>query len=341
MRSPGGVDYTGNELASAQIVGGAGGNASQGNAGAGGNLSGLNLGVQSVALKTVNGTFIIDGWLQAIGGAGGNSTNGLGGVGGAVGKSTLASADGDPNLNFGILVNGGFGGDGSSGGGAGGGIKKLTVNPPSETDLYAAVIAAGNGGDATVAGVGGDGGAIKGVVQSKDVNSAITAILGGNGGAGAGAAGGTGGSVRGVNSVGFIGLPADDATNLGVFDMGITAPAISAMFAGGNVSQGIFAGRGADGAANGSVSNIVARQIAAIGAVVDENGLFGVATAVTNVTADLIGYEVVRDNVFESTAAGDVSPSTAVPVDGFILAGTVSGIDTLDNDRTAAFTFNG
>ena len=135
-----------------------------------------------------------------------------------------------------------------------------------------------------------------------------------------------------MNTVGFIGLPSGETGYLGVFSNEIFSPTVEALFAGGQVSQGIFSGRGGDDAANGSVHNVVARQIAAIASAVDDNGLFGVATAVTNINADLIGY-VIDGGI-------TASPSTAKPVDGFILATTVSGITTLDPSRTASLTFN-
>ena len=336
-----GDDVARNELGSAHLLAGAGGSASQGDGGIGGDITGANVAVQKYTYVTTSDTpFYEDGWINVAAGAGGNSANGHGGAGGTVVKSIAASADGDPNLGFGVLATGGAGGNGTLGGGTGGGIKKLTVNTPSETDVYAGIVAAGDGGDATISGAGGAGGNVKGIVQTKDVNSAITAILGGSGGTGIGSAGGLGGSVKNIDTVGFIGLPADSA-NLGVFDADVVSPTIQSFFADGAVAQGIYAGRGADGAANGSVHNVVARQIAAIGAVVNEQGLFGVAAAVTKVSADLIGYEVTRDNIFESTVPGGVSPSTAVPVDGFILAASVSGITTVDEARTGAFTFNG
>ncbi len=326
-----GADYRGNELFNASLVGGSGGAATHGMGGAGGSVTGFNVGV--------------DGSITATGGKGGDTTNGIGGAGGSVVKSTAASANageyGVYGVTYGVLITGGEGGDGTSGGGAGGGLKKLTVNTPSSTDIYAGVLAAGNGGTARIDGAGGAGGNVKGVSQNKDVNSAITAILGGSGGTSGAGTGGVGGSVKNVDTVGFIGLPANDVDTLGVFDPDISSPVIQALFADGQVTQGIYAGRGAGGSGNGSVHNVVARQIAAIGAVVDEQGLFGVAAAVTKVNADLIGYEVVRDNVFQSSAAGSVSPAAAVPVDGFILAASVSGVTTLDPARTAAFTFNG
>ena len=321
-----GADYAGNELFAGQAMSGSGGSASQGAGGAGGAITGLNVSAE--------------GYFEINAGLGGASTGGHGGNGGAIIKSTVASAFGDTESGFGILVDGGSGGDGTSGGGNGGTIKNLTVNTPSASDLYAAVIAAGNGGNATTSGDGGTGGSIKGVTQSKDVNSTITAILAGNGGTGTGGAGGVGGTVKNVDTVGFVGLPADDSTYLGVFDPAISSPNIDALFAGGQVTQGIFAGRGGDGAANGSVHNIVARQIAAIGATVNDQGLFGVAVAVTKVNADLIGYDINGGDTFVSSTGSNTSPSTAQPVDGFILAASVSGITTIDSNRTTLFTFS-
>jgi hypothetical protein len=66
------------------------------------------------------------------------------------------------------------------------------------------------------------------------------------------------------------------------------------------------------------VTNITARQIAAIAAAADVNGLFGVASVVSKIHADLIGYDVDRDGVFDSTGTG--SPSQDRPIDGFVLA---------------------
>ena len=215
-----------NELGSAKIVSGTGGDASQGNGGEGGSITGLKVGVQSHGYE---------GSVTAVyAGAGGNSTNGHGGAGGSIIKSTVASVDGDQILGFGVIVDAGRGGDGTLGGGSGGGIKKLTVNTPSEPNVYAAVVAAGNGGNATQSGAGGTGGNVKGISQSKDVNSAITAILGGSGGTSAGGTGGAGGSIKKIDTEGFIGLPANDTTNLGVFDAGISSPDIEALFAGGS-----------------------------------------------------------------------------------------------------------
>ena len=336
-----GTNVARNELGSADIIAGVGGSASQGIGGAGGNITGLDASVQRYYFGTPDSVGVADGWIAVTAGAGGASANGAGGNGGSVLKSTVASAAGDLERGFGVLVEGGAGGDGTSGGGAGGSIKTLTVNTPSESDVFAAVIAAGSGGSATTSGTGGAGGGIKGIAQSKDVNSSITAILGGNGGTGDGGAGGTGGTIKKVDTVGFIGLPANDTTYLGVFDAGIASPEVDALFADGVVTQGIFAGRGGSGATNGSVHTVTARQIAAIGASVDDQGLFGVAAAVTKVNADLIGYDINGGDTFVSSTGANTSPSTAQPIDGFILAASVSGVTTLNSARTSAFTFAG
>ena len=103
--------------------------------------------------------------------------------------------------------------------------------------------------------------------------------------------------------------------------------------------QGIFAGRGEGG--NGLVKNVTARQIAAIGAAPDANGLFAPAASVSKITADLIGYETTRDNVFQSSDGGSSSPENVQPIDGFIIANAVSDIMTVNNGRTADFTFIG
>ena len=253
---------------------------------------------------------------------------------------TNFAAAADPYSGVGVLIRGGVGGAGAAGGGTGGGIKQLNINSPSNPDVYAAVLLGGDGGAATQAGPGGTGGGIRGVTQTKDVNSSLSLLQGGDGGASADGEGGHGGTIKNINTVGFIGLPATEAVNLGVFNAAVPSVLIDSLFDSANIPQGIFAGRGGAGGIPGSVINVVARQIAAIGASVDANGLFGVASEVTNVQADLIGYEVVRNNAFDSTIPGS-SPSQAQPIDGFILATSVSDVTTSDDARTAAFTFGG
>ena len=339
-----------NELTSALIESGNGGSASAGNGGAGGGIVGLNLAVQSVVTKipgTQNYEFL-GGSVAVVSGAGGNGAGGLGGNAGVVSKSTVASLTGDPTLGYGVLVAGGAGGDGSFGGGKGGGIKSIGMNTASTNDALAAVLVGGRGGAATASGLGGRGGTIKAITQSKDVNSNINTIQAGDGGASASGQGGVGGSVKQITSEGFIGLPSVTTggvgTYLGVFDDVISSPTVASFFATGvNVPQGIFAGRGGAGGTNGSVLDVVARQIAAIGATVDANGLFAPAKQINNIKADLIGYDAGQDGVFTSTRAGGVTPATARPIDGFLLAGTIGTITITSGDatRTDRFEFQG
>ena len=337
-----------NELASAVLTSGSGGDASAGNGGAAGNITNTSVDTQQAGLNIYidntlasQATTFKDGSVTVVSGDGGVGHGGTGGKAGSINNSTIASVNGDTGSGYGVLVKGGTGGNGDIGGGDGGGLKKLTVNAPADSTLYAAVVVAGNGGNARTDGSGGKGGNISGITQAKDVNSAINVIQGGNGGDGVGASGGVGGTIKNINTVGFIGLPSTDSANLGAFyDIPGGSPEVAALFASANVPQGIFAGQGADGAANGSVLNVVARQIAAIGATVQANGHFAVASAVNGVTADLVGYQVNRGlTTFQSTDGSSTSPSTAVPIDGFILAAAVSGINTEDNNRTGLFTF--
>ena len=343
-----GLVFNFNELASAVLTSGNGGDASAGNGGAAGNITGTTVDAQQAALSIyINNTNVTpvptfkDGSVTVVSGDGGVGHGGTGGKAGSINVSTIASVDGDASSGYGVLVKGGTGGNGDVGGGEGGSLKKLTINSPSDSTLYAAAVVAGNGGAALTGGTGGKGGSISGITQSKDVNSSINVIQGGNGGDGVGASGGVGGSVKNVNTVGFIGLPSTETANLGAFyDIPGGSPDVAALFASSNVPQGIFAGQGAEGATNGSVLNVVARQIAAIGASVEANGHFAVASSVSNITADLVGYQVNRGmTTFQAADGSSTSPSTAVPRDGFILAAVVSGINTEDNARTGLFTF--
>ena len=340
--------FTGNELASALLSSGSGGAASAGNGGAGGSITGSNVTTQEAGLAVVINNVsqppvAKDGSVTVISGNGGVGHGGTGGDAGSINQSTVASVDGDPVSGYGVLVKGGVGGNGDTGGGKGGSLKQMTINGPADPTLYAAVVAAGNGGNALKDGFGGKGGGVKNLSQTKDVNSAINVIQAGNGGLGVGEAGGAGGAVKSINTVGFIGLPSTDTANLGAYyNLPTGSAGVEALFASSQVPQGIFAGQGGNGAANGSVENVVARQIAAIGASVEANGHFAVASKVDNITADLIGYQVDRSlTTFESAGGSGVSPAAAVPIDGFILAAAVSDINTKDNSRTALFTFNG
>ena len=359
----GGKAYDTNELASALLTSGSGGTASAGYGGPAGGITEANVVTQQATLVVViDGTRyfegVKDGSATVVSGDGGTGHGGGGGKAGTINGSTIGSVGGDPGLGYAVLVKGGVGGDGDTGGGAGGSLKKLSINGPADSTLYAAVAVAGKGGDALSNGVGGKGGGIGGITQTKDVNSAINVIQAGDGGTGAGNVGGAGGSVKNINTVGFIGLPSTNSESLGAFNQTPVSSAVSSLFASsalritgagattaGGIPQGIFAGEGMDGGVNGSVLNVVARQIAAIGATVQANGHFDVATSVDNITADLIGYYEAPVGVdgtgkpFRSVNGAGTSPSSAVPVDGFILAGTVSGINTVNNDRTNAYTF--
>lgn len=334
----GGSSLATNELTSASLVAGNGGDGANGAGGKGGDILSADASVQARTVFFTTGQSTFGGSVQALAGNGGNSTGAIGGAGGIIKTSTLASVQGDQQAGFGVLAAGGRGGDGTAGGGNGGSIQTLTINSPSDPTLYAAAVFGGDGGAALGSGVGGSGGAIKGVTQTKDVNSSINVVMAGDGGAG----GGSGGKVKKIDTVGFIGSPNSATQNrLGVFNASINSPEIASFFASGLVPQGIFAGRGEGG--NGSVSKVVARQIAAIGAAPDADDLFAVASLVSNIRADFIGYDAGSGTVgaFDSSAGGRVSPATAVPLDGFILAAAVGEINTADNARTAEYTFVG
>jgi hypothetical protein len=314
---------TRNMLNSAQLTAGRGGKGLGEDGGAGGDVIGADLAVQSL--------YVYPSFLKVQSGDGGLSQGGAGGNGGKIDNSALASAQGNVITGYGVLAQAGDGGAGTSGGGKGGNVHKLTVNSPSNPDIFGAVIIGGNGGVAE-SGDRGIGGSIKGVTQSKDVNSSINLIAAGDGR--------IGGSVKNVKTVGFIGAPISATeNNLGAFNGSVVSAEIQALYPNGQVPQGIFAGRGDAG--SGTVENINARQIAAIGAGPNANGVFGLAALVSNVNADLIGFEVIRDNAFQSTAGGGASPAAAQPVDGFILAAAIEEINTVNNARTALFTFLG
>ncbi len=350
----GSLSVSTNELGSALIESGHGGNASAGNGGAGGGIVGLNVAVENILARFVDPATqtpyfaLLDGSATVMTGAGGDGHGGLGGNAGTVSKSTVASLSGDVQLGYGVLVAGGTGGAGDLGGGTGGGIKTLAVNTASTNDAFAGVLLAGDGGASTGSGAGGRGGTVKGITQSKDVNSTINTIAAGDGGASAGGVGGVGGSVKNVSSEGFIGLPsittATEGLYLGVFNDAISSPTVASLFAtGASVPQGIFAGRGGNGAANGVVNEVVARQIAAIAATVDAAGVFAPAATISNIDADLIGYDAGQDGTFTSSQPGVHTPVGVRPVDGFLLAGNYGTITVTNGDlaRTGLFEFKG
>jgi hypothetical protein len=294
-------------LIGAWSFGGDGGRGRSGDGGAGGAVS--NIFVASANLP-----------IEVNGGHGGNGEglpSARGGAGGSVTGARLGLTGLVDVGAYGISVVGGGGGTGVSAGGSGGNLAALTVDAAASKVLQSAGLFGGQGGDATgvrgLGGVGGVGGAITGVSNLKDLNSSINIISAGNGGKALSGTGGAGGTVAGVASVGLIGKPASSAARLGAFDEY-------------GDPQGIFAGRGGAGSTaalgglNGSVINISARQIAAIGANPDASGLFAPANRVQMVRADVIGFDVAGDGLFNDSLGGAQSPSLVKPTDGFVIA---------------------
>lgn len=311
------------QLGGAYFQSGSGGSGDSGDGGKGGDLSKITVGVNG-SLHTGGLTLIAGG-----GGDGGVTaapgSKAKGGAGGAVLSSTLGIVY--PVVGETITVTSGEGGIGRATGGAGGVINGLSLNAAQTTIQSGPQLRSGDGGAAlNNLGVGGKGGDVLNISQTKDINSAIQLIEAGNGGEALLGRGGVGGNVTGVKVAGFIGRPNDGTANLGVFDNL------------GDV-QGLYSGRGGDGVnvgAAGSVSTVVARQIAAIGAAYDAVAeTFARALKVGNVTADVIGYEVTRDNVFEDSVGGSASPSSVKPLDGFILANAIQAV----NKTRAGFVF--
>ncbi len=229
-----------------------------------------------------------------------------------------------------MVIHSGFGGDGIATGGTGGTLSAVRVNIAQSdvsNDVPSVLLVAGDGGAAnSLTGIGGKGGDVSKLVEGKDANSAINLIQAGNGGDNPLGTAGAGGNVSSIQTVGFIGRPSDGTAPFGVFDF-----IDSQEFA-----QGLFSGRGGVGVTNGvngSVINVIARQIAAIGAAEDPNtGLFAAASKIANVTADLIGYDADRgtgnagDGVFNDGNGGSASPSQVKTQDGFILGTVISKV---------------
>jgi hypothetical protein len=306
-------------LFGAKLTAGDGGEGGSKDGGAGGAVTGSLVGVEG-------------GFLQVKAGAGGNSIDARGGAGGAIAKSEYGVVS--TFFNAGMLISAGNGGSGPAGGGAGGAVSTLSVNTSQSTFVPSALIVAGAGGSANSAnGVGGAGGSIKGVSQAKDVNSSINLIQAGNGGDNPLGRAGEGGSVSNLRTVGFIGRPSDGFDQLGVFDTiitdfgGVEVPS-DIFFDNGDGSatfaQGLFVGRGGSGATagkNGSVSDVAARQIAAIAAAMDPSTqLFASVAKITGLRADLVGFDVEGNSVFNDSLGGSVSPKTEIPLDGFVLS---------------------
>lgn len=323
-------------LESAVFVTGSGGDGGTKAGGAGGSLNNVRAAVEAAVFYDPNTdtVFTSGGFLFASAGDGGDSAFFKGGAGGGFNKGSystvLVSAENsDPPVES-ILLESGNGGDGFTQGGAGGGIRGLNLNSPQQGGIYGAILLAGDGGDSTATdntkSKGGHGGSITSITQPKDLNSFLSLIQAGDGGDSASGTGGNGGSVQGVRTTGFIGRPMDSAGDrLGVLDNGLP--------------QGVFAGLGgtggtADGDA-GSIVNIVARQIAALGGPMLQDGTFAPASSISKVRADLIGFDVNHDGIFQ----GPLSPMEEVPVDGFLLARVINSIQTHNPVRTEAFTF--
>lgn len=324
-------------LTDAVLTAGTGGTGGLLDGGLGGSLGNIRIGVQSGKVYEDNPlpppdliVTPIGGTILALAGAGGDSVSGKGGNGGGISKGVLVSvntAEGATPAES-IRLFAGAGGDGLLVGGMGGSLASLNLNTAQQSNVYGSVLIAGQGGNASSSDAlakGGAGGNISTITQAKDLNSSISLLQAGNGGDGGGGTGGKGGSVGAVKTAGFIGRVFDDAANrLGVLD--------------GGLPQGIFAGLGgagamADGFA-GSIANIVARQISALGGAQLPGGTFGLAASISNVKADLIGYSTTGSSTFSGS-----SPTQTAPTDGFLLAQVLSGIKTYNPTRTDAFTF--
>jgi hypothetical protein len=286
--------------------------------------------IQDGSLATTGTLLETGGELTVEAGAGGTGgTSGKGGTGGSLVNSTLGCAD--TFQDYGLLLEGGAGGNGAVGGGAGGNVISIQLNSPQNPtegiaslgfnnsyDGLSTLILAGNGGNATgAAGAGGAGGSVIVINESKDVGTSINLIQAGNGG-NAVKTGGPGGIVTAVKTVGLIGQASDDAGYLfGAFQTLADPATFGAMFPMG-VPEGVFAGRGGAAATNGvagSVTGISAAAIAAIGANADSNGIFAAAEKVAGITAEYIGFSAEGLTTYQG-----ISPGIAQPTDGFIFS---------------------
>ena len=319
-----GSSITTTHLESAIVTAGNGGNGGASDGGAGGAVTGAMIGTQAHA--SLSGGFLEGGFLAVAGGGGGNGgTAGKGGAGGAVTTSTFGVVNSVTNL--GMAITAGDGGAGTNGGGVGGALSTLQISTPQSTNGISAILQSGDGGASNSnKGPGGKGGDISAVTQGKDINSSINLIQAGNGGNNPLGTAGAGGNITGIKTVGFIGRPSDGVNRLGVFDQIGSGPGAI------EIPQGLFAGRGGDGivdGVNGSVSNVTARQIAAIAAAVDSNGLFAAASKISSIKAALIGFDEDGDTVFDSSVPGSPKPSVSKAIDGFIFGASISGVATL------------
>lgn len=311
-------------LSGAELYAGKGGDGGLSDGGAGGSISGLLVGASRLVVA-VSG----DGGKGGVAGG----TTAKGGAGGAFSKSTLGLVSapnfvGFPTISQGLIGTAGNGGSGVALGGAGGAISTVTAYFPLATLGLGAIFTAGDGGSASgTAAIGGKGGDVTGITNGKDVHSAISLIEAGDGGNAASGKGGAGGNVSSIRVSGFIGRVLNDTTKLGAFDSFgtpalLAAPVHTNLVAGTGIAQGIFVGRGGTGTTAGlagSVTNVQAEAISAIGASVNSAGIFALAEKVTSVKAGFIGYDVDGDAAFDSG-----NPGTTQPTDGFILAKALS-----------------
>lgn len=297
-----------NLLGGAFIETGDGGATTSGDGGAGGSVTGVKLSVERQGTDPT-------GNLRILTGGGGNSASGKGGAGGAVLNSNFTSVNGSNDDGYGVLLQTGGGGTGGLSGGAGGSLTSLTVSATSiglngtDADIYGVVLVSGDGGKGTgpAKSIGGAGGSITGITQPKDVYSVINLVQAGSGGnSSADTVGGLGGSVSNVKSAGAIGaevaraLPTDPGIRQGQFNTIPTSALIDALVS--DHHQGVYAGLGGTGlarGANGSVSNISAPAIAAIGAA-NLAGTFEQAAIVTKITTLLLGFDINGSGTYQN-----------------------------------------
>ena len=249
------------------VIGGRGGDATDGDGGAGGAAIIAN-GNTSVDIAGGSG----EKKASAIGGDGGNGA-GTSGKGGAGGDAIRANTSGG-NVTVGnASLSGGDGGTGSgsgAGGNGGAGVSNSTVNANSGNND----ISGGHGGNGGTSGAGGDGGngVSSGSVTATN-NSNPNTISGGAGGDGHGeAAGGTGGngtagskvSSSGTDIIGGAGGNAENG-NGGNGGIGVSKPSSGSNVSGGTVTGGDGgrsdveekSGAGGEGATTGSESSTI------------------------------------------------------------------------------------
>ena len=85
-------------------------------------------------------------------------------------------------------------------------------------------------------------------------------------------------------------------------------------------------------------------RIAAIGAATaNSSGLFAAAAKVANITAQVIGYDVNGNGLYDNASGTSTnSPAVDVPIDGFLFSATTpTGVVTSNNTLLQAFEFIG